>query len=70
MKTSELEQKFYNTFDIPIDYPLQLTNLKYLQLGAIVFDCKNVKEFRQNILKLCIENKDIIDDCIKEIFRY
>lgn len=29
MKTSKLERKFYDTFEIPVDYPLQLTNLKY-----------------------------------------
>ena len=32
MKTSKLERKFYDTFEIPVDYPLQLTNLKYLQV--------------------------------------
>lgn len=70
MKTSDLERQFYNTFEVPIDYPLQLTNLKYLQLGALVFNYKTVKEFRQNILKKCIDNKEGIDDCIRQIFHY
>lgn len=70
MKTSELEHKFYDTFEIPVNYPLQLTNLKYLQLCALVFDCKNVKELRQEILNRCINNKGGIDERIKQIFRY
>lgn len=70
MRTSDLERQFYSTFEIPIDYPLQLTNLKYLQLGALVFNYKTVKEFRQDILKKCINNKEGIDDCIRQIFHY
>lgn len=70
MKTSELERKFYNTFEIPIGYPLHLTNLKYLQLGALVFNCKSVKEFRQEILKKCIDNRGGIDEQIRQIFGY
>lgn len=70
MKTSDLERKFYNTFKIPINYPLQLTNLKYLQLGALVFNCKSVKEFRQEILHRCINDKYGIDEQIRQIFGY
>lgn len=70
MKTSELEKRFYKTFDIPIDYPLQISNLKYLQLGAVIFNFKNVKEFRQEILKRCIEQKGGIDDVVKQIYRF
>ena len=70
MKTSALEKQFYNSFEIPIDYPMQLSNLKYLQLASIVFNFKNVKELRQEILKRCIDNKESITDCIRQIFYY
>ena len=70
MKTDKLEREFYDTFSIPIDYYKRLSDLKYLQLGSLVFNCSSVKDFRQEILRRCIDNKGGIDERIRQIFHY
>lgn len=68
MKTSNLEQQFYQKFNIPIDYPLQISNAKYLSLIALMNNYKSVKELRQVTLKRCISYGDALQDEIKRIF--
>ena len=66
MKTGDLEMVFYKVMDLPLDYGYRLTNLDYLNLIAIAFDFKNVKELRQETLKRLIDSKD---ERVKEVLR-
>ena len=65
---NKLEQEFIDTFQIPFNYNKELSNVRYLQLGALVYNCSSAKDFKREILKRCIDNKGGIDECIKQIF--
>ena len=68
MKINKLEQKFIDIFQIPFDYNRQLSHIRYLQLGALAYNCSSVKDFKREILERCIDNKGGIDECITQIF--
>ena len=66
MKLGDLEMTFYKVLDLPLNYGYRLTNLDYLNLIAIAFDYRSVKELRQETLKKLMDSKD---ERVKEVLR-
>jgi len=58
MKLGDLEIMFYKVLDLPLSYGYRLTNLDYLNLIAIAFEYRSVKELREETLKRLMDSKD------------
>lgn len=66
MKLGDLEIMFYKVLDLPLNYGYRLTNLDYLNLIAIAFEYRSVKELREETLKRLMNNKD---ERVREVLR-
>lgn len=66
MKLGDLEIMFYKVLDLPLNYGYRLTNLDYLNLIAIAFEYRSVKELREKTLKRLMNNKD---ERVREVLR-